>query len=111
MELYDLSVRQGETFGQVLIFKDPDGTVMDLTGFTGYCQVRPDPDSEELTAEMNVTISAAEGKVVLGLTAATTAGIDSGCYAYDFAMKSAANDVRYYIGGKFLVIPAVTEIS
>ena len=111
MEFYDLSVKQGETFNQVLIFKDPDGTVMDLTGFTGYCQVRPDPDSDDLTATMTVAITAADGKVVLSLSAATTAAIPTGSYAYDFAMKSSGNDVRYYIGGKFCVLPSVTEIS
>lgn len=111
MEFYDLSVRQGETFRQELVFKDSAGQVMDLTGCTGYSQVRPDPDSDDLICSMTVTIDGAAGTVVLTIAADVTKTIPAGCYAYDFAMKDANDVIRYYLGGKFGVIPVVTEIT
>ena len=111
MERYDLSVRQGETFRQELIFRNSDGTARDLTGCQGFSQVRPDPESEELICSMDCTVSGAEGKVTLTIEAAFTQNIPAGCYSYDFAMRDSSGYIRYYIGGKFAVIPAVTEIS
>ena len=111
MERYDLSVRQGETFCQELLFKDSSGAILDLTGYQGFSQVRPDPDSDELICSMDITIDGAAGKVTMTIGAGVTKGIGTGCYAYDFAMKDPDNMIRYYLGGKFAVIPAVTEIS
>ncbi len=111
MERYDLGVKQGETFSQQLIFKDSAGNVKDLTGYEGFSQVRPDPDSDELICSMEITIDGAAGTVTMTIDSDVTKGIAAGCYAYDFAMKDTNNAIRFYIGGKFAVTPAVTEIS
>lgn len=111
MEFYDLGVRRGETFRQALVFKDSDGNVIDLSGCTGYSQVRPDVDSADLICSMTVTVDGPTGTVTLSVAADVTKQIPAGVYVYDFAMKNPSNAVRFYLGGKFAVIPAVTEIG
>lgn len=109
MEFYDLSVHRGETFLQSLVFKKKDGQIIDLTGYEGYSQVRPEPESGDLIASMEVTITANEGLAVLSLDKTVTETIEPGTYAYDFAMMDGDGRVRYYIGGKFTVYPSVTK--
>ncbi len=111
MEKYDLSVRQGETFRQELVFRNSDGTARDLTGYQGFSQVRPDPESDELICSMECFVDGEHGTVILLVGDAVTKTIPAGCYAYDFAMRDPNDYIRYYIGGKFAVIPAVTEIQ
>ena len=111
MERYDLKVFQGETFRQELLFRDSEGETRDLTGYTAYSQVRPDPESDVLICSMECTVDGQAGSVTMKIGADVTSGIEPGCYMYDFAMIDPEDNVRYYIGGKFSVIPAVTEIE
>ncbi len=111
MERYDLSVNRGETFVQPLIFKDANDTVLDLTGYEAYSQVRPEPESDELICSMVCTIDGANGTVTMTISADVTKTIPVGCYAYDLMMKDTDDVIRMYIGGRFSVRPSVTEIS
>lgn len=109
MEFYDLSVHRGETFQQSLVFRDKDRELIDLTGYSGYAQVRPEPESDELTASLLVSITGADGLAVLALSKEITETIEPGVYYYDFAMKDTSGRMRYYLGGKFTVLPTVTK--
>ena len=111
MEKYDLRVHQGETLKQTLKFCNADGTVRDLTGFLGYSQVRPDPDSDELICSIDVQVNGESGTVVMTLSSESTKAIPAGCYAYDFAMKDPLGMIRYYLGGRFSVLPSVTDVN
>ena len=108
MEIYDLKVHQGETFNQTLIFKK-NGVPVDLTGYIAYSQVRPEPGSTELICTMTVTITAEEGKAVMTIPKETTKDLQPGCYAYDLCMDDPDGVRTYYLGGKFAVLPSVTE--
>ena len=110
MERLDLGVKRGETFRKVLLFETDDGEAVDLTGFSGFCQVRPEPESEILTAAADVEITPGQGRVILMIRPEVTAALEIGCYAYDFAMSDAEGAVRFYIGGRFSVWPAVTRL-
>ncbi len=110
MERYDLKVFQGETFRQELVFRDSAGAIIDLTGYEGFSQIRPDPDSDELICSMYCTVDGPAGKVIMEIVPLANRRIKPGCYAYDFALRDPYTNVRYYIGGKFTVLPAVTEV-
>ena len=56
-----------------------------------------------------VTITAEEGKMVLMVADDVTAGLSAGIYAWDLKATDADGIVRYYVGGKFGVVPSVTE--
>ena len=108
MEVYDFSVQRGATFRKDVRLKK-GGEVMDLTGWSGKCQVRPEPESEVLTCEMGLVIVPEEGLVELRIEAEVTAAIDMGVYAWDLRLTDAEGVARYYLGGKFKVIGSVTK--
>lgn len=108
MQKYDLMCQKGATFRKVLRLKQ-DGAVMDLTGWSAASQVREFPDGGPLLASMDISIVPEEGKMVLTIPAETTAGFTVSLYAWDLKATDADGIVRYYVGGKFEVIPSVTE--
>ena len=108
MEVYDFSVKRGATFSVSLRFKQ-SGSVMDLTGYSVKSQVRVCPDGGALVAEMSAAVTPEEGLVVLSIADEVTAGMESGLYAWDMRMTDPEGNTRYYIGGKFAVLPSVTE--
>lgn len=113
MIIYDMETRQGETFRQMIRLVDISGNVIDLSGKTAKAQVRVTPKATALIAEMSTSLSVAKGTITFSLSAAQTANIPVGHYAYDvctYETVSGVVNVRYYIGGKFEVRPSVTEV-
>ena len=110
MQRYDLSICQGETLRQVLRFEHPDGSAMDLSGQSGFSQVRETPDHGTLICQMGVLIEPEEGRVTLSIPAETTAGITPGIYFWDFCLTDETG-TRFYLGGRFHLKPAVTEVN
>ncbi len=116
MEHYDLCVHRGETFQQPVYFKEADGTPIDLTGREGFAQVREYPktypsDPVQTVCEIAVSIDESEeGKVVLTIPSYETWELSADKYAYDFCLKN-GDEIRYYLGGSFTVLPSVTEVD
>lgn len=107
MKAYDLQVHRGETVELELLFKNSEGDAIDLTGQTGYAQIRRYPGVELLTASLTCVIEGSAGRVTLGLDAAVTSRIPEGIYSYDFCIRD-DGFVTYYLGGSFTVLPSVT---
>lgn len=108
MERHDFELHRGATFHKVLRFKR-NGEYVNLTGYTAKCQVRDYPDGGELLTEMTAAVSPLSGRVDLVISASVSAGFESGVYAWDVRLTSPASVVEYYLGGKFSVLPSVTE--
>jgi hypothetical protein len=68
MKFYDIELHQGETLRQILLFKDSDKNPIDLTGCSGFAQVRESPDDGHLIADMGVAIDGEAGQVTLTIT-------------------------------------------
>ena len=113
MLIYDMEVRQGETFKEQIKLVDLDGKAINLTGQTGKAQVRKNPGDTTLIDEMYVTHTGEKGTITFYLSAAHTKNIPVGTYFYDvctYQTISGTNYVKYYIGGKFKVLPSVTQV-
>lgn len=108
MEIYDIKLKRGATFHRTLLFKR-DGEAVDLTGYEAKCQVREAPDGGKLLAEVECIVSPSAGRVDLLIQASVSAGFESGIYAWDIRVTSPASVVAFYVGGKFIVLPSVTE--
>lgn len=108
MERIDLQVKRGETFLQAIRFRE-NGDPVDLSGYRGACQVREAPDGGKLLCTMEVTVSPQQGYVELHIPSPVTAEMTSGCYVYDFWLESADGIRDFYFGGRFRVLPSVTE--
>ena len=108
MERHDLSVSRGGTFHRTLRLKK-NGEPVDLTGYTAKSQVRVCPDGGDLIAEIDTVVFPDLGRVELVIAASVTSGIASGVYAWDVKLTSPDTVVAYYVGGKFTVLPSVTD--
>lgn len=108
---YDFSVRNKETFEKEIVLTDEDGSVIDLRGKTAEAQVRKEPGASTLTARMTCSVDTSTASIVFRLTAAQTAEITPGRYAYDLCLVESTDDEqvrKYLIGGIFDVLPSVT---
>lgn len=113
MLIYDMEVRQGETFKEQVKLIDLDGDPINLTGRTAKAQVRKNPNDSTLIAEMTCAHTSEKGSITFQLSSAQTADIPVGTYYYDVCSYQAASggtNVKYYIGGKFKVLPSVTKV-
>lgn len=105
---HDLYCYRGQTFRQSLYFKE-NGSPIDLTGNTFKAEVRPMENSPILTAEMNVTLWAKDGTVVLMIPAEVTATFQKGFGYWDLKATDEHGDVQYWIKGKFIVNGRITQ--
>ena len=64
---YDFKIEQGAQFDRTLTYKDSNGVLIDLTGFTAALQVRFKKDSPATLIDMTST----NGAIILGGTAGT----------------------------------------
>lgn len=110
---YDFTVFQGDDHGFTVVYKNPDGTVKPLTGYTARMQGRPAYDSDETVFDLEdgdgLTITASEGKVAVALGNALTATITPGVYVYDLEITSPAGAKKKLVFGKMTVLAEVTK--
>ena len=108
---YNLVCDQATTFNFQFQIKN-DSTPWDLTGYTGVMTVRPFVGATTTTvvastANGAMVLTELTGRINVTLSAATTAAITAGRYAYDLVLDSGA-EVTRILEGKFIVTGAVT---
>ena len=101
---YDITIRQGSTFLQNMIWKDSSGVPMDLTGYVARMQVRPGVCSPDVIVELTtengrITLGGVAGTIVLEIDADTTAAIVNGCGVYDLELESSSGFVTTILAG------------
>lgn len=111
MAIYtDLSIDQGADFESNLDLVAEDGSPLDLTGYTFSSQIRKSYYSSNASANITVqVVDASNGNTVLAITAANTANIAAGRYAYDVKMKNDLNKTIRIVEGIITVTPQVTK--
>lgn len=104
----NLSVDQGTTFLADFTVNTGDGTVADLTGYTGAGQIRKHYTSNTATA-FSIYVNA-NGTVRASLSANQTSNLTEGRYVYDIELTSTADDtVTRLVEGIVTVNPQVTR--
>jgi hypothetical protein len=96
---------------QLELFHD-DGTPLDATGYSYFCQVRAKPGGK-LLAEMDIDLSQiAVGILTMSLTAVNSALIGARSGTYDILQREDADhtNVVPLFGGDAEIIPVSTEI-
>lgn len=109
---YNIICDQGATFTRQLVWKDANGTPINLTGYTARMQVRATFDSPdhvlELTTSSGITLGGAAGTIDLTASATTMAAIEGKTYVYDLELVSGATVTRL-VQGSFVIRPEVTK--
>ena len=113
---YNTVIDQGADWFFTITYENPNGTPIDLTGFTAASQLRSLPNSPSavitLTTENGgITITPLTGVVALHATASQTMAIDEGNYYYDVEIYSPANPsvVTRLVQGQITVSAEVTR--
>lgn len=105
----NIVIDQGASFETTIDVTDEDGTVVNLTGYTGAAQMRKHYTSSAQTA-FTVAISSAAGQVTLSMNSATTNSISAGRYVYDLELtETATSTVTRLVEGIVTVTPGVTR--
>jgi hypothetical protein len=112
---YDISIDQGSTFSLSFTVKNDDGTIFNLTGYTGRGQIRRLVQTISTVAIFAVTPTATptDGKLIVTLVPAQTAVLEDRPYVYDVEVYKGApgseTDVKRLLSGNVTVNPSATQ--
>lgn len=113
---YDIEISQGVLFELPLRLLQPNGTPVDLRGFSAQSQICLMGKAPKVLAEFHARIIPDEGRIVLALSPELTAALPvKGPYgqtiAYDVLLIDADGvPVRKLLRGAVTIIPAVTRV-
>ena len=111
----DLTIGQGETWSQVLVYKTGSpATAVNLTGYTARMQARSAYSSHTVVVELTTTngriaLGTTNGQITLSLSATETAALAAGRYVYDLELVSAGGVVKRLVEGTLTITPEVTR--
>jgi hypothetical protein len=105
----NLYVEAGATFERSLIYTNDDGTLFDLTGFTGELQIREAVTSSTATLTVIPTINVSTATISWAFTASQTAALTKDSYVYAMELYGPSNLVIRLIEGTLTVSPEVVR--
>lgn len=107
----ELYVDQGATYNNTIdLADDLTNAPINLSGFIVRSQMRRSYYSANATANITCTITdAANGKILMGLTAANTANIKPGRYVFDLETESAVGTVARVLEGTITITAGVSR--
>ena len=104
----DFICYKGQSWCIPLYFEHADNTVYDITGWTAKAEIRPEPNSETLTAEIHTGVIGVDGEIALALTPEETAQLWEGAYYWDIYTIRPNGKKEVWFYGKFFVKGRVT---
>jgi hypothetical protein len=112
---YNTVIDQGATWYLTVTYENPNGTPINITGYTAALQLRSLPSDAtavlSLTTGAGITITGATGTVAIEASATQTRAIDEGNYYYDLEISSPASPsvVTRLVQGQVVVSAEVTR--
>jgi len=112
---YNTVIDQGADWYINFTYKNPNGTAINLTGYSAALQIRTSPLAATavltlLTPDQGISITGATGLIECHATAEQTALITNGKYAYDIEITAPSTGVvTRLVQGTVQVSPQVTR--
>lgn len=108
-----ITIEQGATFKPVMTWKDQNGALIDLTGYTARMQIRETVEStvviyEATTANGKLILGGALGTITFDFPATDTAGLSFDEAVYDLELDAGGIVTRLLKGDVYLS-PEVTR--
>lgn len=107
-------IEQGTTFSPTMSYKDDEGTLINLTGYTARMQVRSKKTSsttlEDFTTENGgITLGGIAGTITINKSATDTAAISYSKGVYDLELISSGGIVTRLLEGSIVVSGETTR--
>ena len=101
--IYNFTLDQGSTWTLQIVYQDPSGTPINLTGYNAQMKVRKKADSSAVvlslaTGGQGIVITGAQGKLNLTATDEQTQVIEPGLYVYDLELDNGGVRTRLIQG-------------
>ena len=103
----NIVIPQGANFKEVYLPEDSDGTISDLTGYTGVSVMKKHPSAVTSTP-FTVGILTASGEVSIAMSSSTTLQLKPGRHYYDVYLTSPTGCVSRMVGGMVEVTAGIT---
>jgi len=103
----NITIPQATDFSQTITKENPDGTPVNLTGFSATATLKKFAESK-VPISFSVGITSLTGQVSIGLTVGQTTPLRPGRYVYDIMLTSPAGVVTRMVQGDALLTPGVT---
>ena len=106
----NIVINSGTTFSETFTLESSsDNAAFDLTGYTGSAQMRKHSGASTKTDfTVNITEPNTDGKIILSMSATTTATLKPGRYVYDIIITAGALK-QTVVEGNVLVREGVTR--
>lgn len=105
----NIVIEQGIDYQDVFTVNNPDGSPLDLTGYTGVAKIRKFPESATSTP-FTVGIVSDAGQVVLSLANTVTANLKSGRYYYDIIIASSVTNKKTKVVDGMVLVNATESM-
>lgn len=111
---YDILIEQGSTFYLTVNVKNPDGTVKNISSYTGRMQIRPSFNSTTIYVDANtgngmVTILGSQGQVTVTIPGNTTDTYSWSSGVYDLEIDNGSGDIIRLVSGSVSLSQQVTR--
>jgi len=103
----NITIQKGTDFQNVYTISNPDGSPLDLTGYSGVAKIKKFPESTT-SSPFSVGIVSTAGQVVLSMASTVTSQLSSGRHYYDILLTSPSNKKDRTFEGMALVTSTVS---
>jgi len=104
----NIQIDSGTYFENEFTLENPDGTPIDLTGYTGISKIRKYPEAANVQS-FTVGITSLTGKVQVSMADTITSELVLGRNYFDVVLTSGDGVVSKVIQGTAIVNPTVSE--
>jgi len=112
MQQANLEIKRGDTWARTLYFKDEDGSIIDITGWTIFMTAKESIDDDDDDAVIKKTITEhtnpTSGETKIILTPDET-DLEIKSYVYDIQILKATLEVVTILEGSITVAKDVTQ--
>lgn len=105
----NLTIEQGTNFTSTFTVKNPDGTVLALTGYSATAKLAKHPSATVGITTFTTNVVTATGKVTISLANATTSDLTPGRYYYDCVIQSSGGTITRIIEGMILITAGLSS--
>ena len=104
----NITIDSGTNFQNTFTMKNPDGTVIDLTGYSGTSKIRKHPTDSLNVQSFIVGISSSTGVITISMGSTTTADLGKGRNYYDVILTNSDGEIYKVFEGTAIVNPTVS---